>query len=144
MSLEEFLQASLGRWGIEVNFHEEKNLVGTGTSNQHLPAITVAGYAFLWVAALLARRESQPLALLRPPKWRKAPPPRKTDRRPSTGDLLRLLRAEISVRALKTETFDHFATDPPPGHERPENQPGAISHALRRRIINNRSDSRHI
>lgn len=119
MSLEEFLQSYLWRWGIEVNFREEKTLTGTGAaqvrtaaSNQHLPAVTVAAYALLWVAALIALAENQPLAFLRPPKWRKDH--RGTGRLPSTGDLLRLLRAEIWVRALSPGTFDHFATDPPP------------------------------
>ena len=119
MSLEEFLQSYLWRWGIEVNFREEKNLVGTGdahvrtpASNQHLPAVTVAAYALLWTAALLALTENQSLAFLRPPKWRKDH--RETGRLPATGDLLRLLRAEIWARALNPGTFDHFATDPPP------------------------------
>jgi hypothetical protein len=119
MSLEEFLQSYLWRWGIEVNFREEKTLIGTGdahvrtpSSNQHLPAVTVAAYALLWVAALIALAENQPLAFLRPPKWRKDH--RETGRLPSTGDLLRLLRAEIWVRALNPGTFDHFTTDPPP------------------------------
>jgi hypothetical protein len=118
MSLEEFLQSYLWRWGIEVNFREEKTLVGTGdahvrtaASNQHLPAVIVASYALLWVAALLALAENQPLAFLRPPKWRKDH--RETGRLPSTGDLLRLLRAEIWARALNPRSFGHFATDPP-------------------------------
>ena len=34
MSLEEFLQSYLWRWGIEVNFREEKNLVGTGDAGR--------------------------------------------------------------------------------------------------------------
>jgi hypothetical protein len=82
------------------------------SSNQHLPAVTVAAYALLWVAAQLALAKNQPLAFLRPPKWRKDH--RETGRLPSTGDMLRLLRSEIWVRALNPGTFDHFATDPPP------------------------------
>jgi hypothetical protein len=119
MSLEKLLQAYLWRWGIEVNFREEKTLIGTGdahvrtaASNQHLPAVTVAAYALLWVAALLARAENQPLAFLRPPKWRKDH--RETGRLPSTGDRLRLLRAEIWARALNPGAFDHFTTASPP------------------------------
>ncbi len=119
MSLATYLQVYLWRWGIEVNFREEKTLIGTGdahvrtaASNQHLPAVTVAAYALLWVAALLARTERKPLALLRPPKWRKDH--RETDRLPSTGDLLRLLRTEIWASALNPGAFDHFVTGPPP------------------------------
>jgi hypothetical protein len=73
---------------------------------------TVAAYALLRVAALLARAENQPLAFLRPPKWRKDH--RETGRLPSTGDPLRLLRAEIWARALNPGAFDHFTTASPP------------------------------
>jgi hypothetical protein len=97
----------------------KKTLIGTGdaqvrtaASNQHLPAVTVAAYALLWVAALIVLAENQPLAFPRPPKRRKDR--RETGRLPATGDLLRLLRAEIRARALNPGSFDHFATDPPP------------------------------
>lgn len=107
MSLEKFLQTYLWRWGIEVDFREEKTLIGTGDAH-----VRTAACALLWVAALSARAENQPLAFLRPPKWRKDH--RETGRLPSTGDLLRLLRAGIWTRALNPGTFDHFASAPPP------------------------------
>lgn len=51
--------------------------VGLFCNEQHgVPQMV--GYALLWVAALLARTASQPLALLRSPRWRKDH--RKTDR----------------------------------------------------------------
>jgi hypothetical protein len=119
LPLAELLQAYLWRWGVEVNFRDEKTLVGTGEaqvrttgSNQHLPAVTVAAYALLWVAALSLLAEGGKLPTLDPPKWRK-------DRRaagqlPSTGDLLRLLRYELWAGALRPGTFFHFATKSPP------------------------------
>jgi hypothetical protein len=118
MTVDKLLQYYLWRWGIEVNFREEKNLIGTGdahvrtaASNQHLPAVTVAAYALLWVAALNARADGSTLSYLRPPKWRKDR--RDSDQPPSTGDLLRLLRYETWAGSLRPGTFYRFATGSP-------------------------------
>lgn len=118
LPLEKLLQCYLWRWGIEVNFREEKTLIGTGkaqvrtaTSNQHLPAVTVAAYAMLWTAALQELSKGANLQGLKPPKWRKD----RADegKLPSTGDLLRLLRYEIWAGALRPGTFYHFVNDAP-------------------------------
>ncbi len=115
LPLEKLLQYYLWRWGIEVNFREEKTLIGTGdahvrtaASNQHLPAVTVAAYAMLWTVALQARAGGADLQGLTPPKWRK----NRADEAflPSTGELLRLLRYEIWAGALRPATFHHFVT----------------------------------
>ena len=119
LPLAELLQAYLWRWGVEVNFRDEKTIIGTGdaqvrttSSNQHLPAVTVAACALLWVAALGLLAGGGRLPTLDPPKWRK-------DRQaagqlPSTGELLRLLRYELWAGALRPGTFFHFATKSPP------------------------------
>jgi hypothetical protein len=119
LPIEKLLQYYLWRWGIEVNFREEKTLIGTGdahvrtsASNQHLPAVTVAAYAMLWAVALQAHTGGADFLALHPPKWRK-------DRAlagilPSTGDLLRLLRYETWAGALRPGTFHHFVTKAPP------------------------------
>jgi hypothetical protein len=119
LPLEKLLQYYLWRWGIEVNFREEKTLIGTGeaqvrtaASNQHLPAVTVAAYAMLWIVALQALAAGATFHGLQPPKWRR-------DRSlggklPSTGDLLRLLRYETWAGVLRPGAFYHFVTDPPP------------------------------
>ena len=119
MPLEKFLQCYLWRWGIEVNFREEKTLIGTGqahvgtpASNQHLPAVTVAAYAMLWTVTLQALAKGADLQGLHPPKWRRA---RAHDGNlPSTGDLLRLLRYETWAGALRPGTFYHFVTKAAP------------------------------
>ena len=119
MPLEKFLQYYLWRWGIEVNFREEKTLIGTGQahvrtpdSNQHLPAVTVAAYAMLWTATLQALAGGSDFQGLQPPKWRKD---RALDGNlPSTGSLLRLLRYETWAGALRPGTFHHFVTKAPP------------------------------
>ena len=119
LPLEKLLQYYLWRWGIEVNFREEKTLVGTGdahvrtaASNQHLPAVTVAAYAMLWTVALQARAGGADFQGLHPPKWRK----NRTLEGilPATGDLLRLLRYETWAGALRPGTLYHFVTKAPP------------------------------
>ena len=94
LPLAEALQYHLWRWGIEVDFREEKSLIGTGdaqvrgeAASEHEPAMTVAAYSHLWVAALEALGANGGIQTLRPPKWRapKAPPTV-----PTTGELLRL------------------------------------------------------
>lgn len=118
LSLEKLLQYYLWRWGIEVNFREEKTLIGTGkahvrtaASNQHLPAVTVAAYAMLWASALQEISKGAKLQSLQSPKWRKDRA--NEGRLPSTGDLLRLLRYETWAGALRPGTFYHFVNHAP-------------------------------
>ena len=119
LPLEELLQDYLWRWGIEVNFREQKTLLGTGEaqvrtepSNQHLPAVSVAAYAMLWTATLKAYCGGLERPCWKPPKWRKQP---ESDRQlPSTGELLRLLRIELWAGAMRPDTFYDFVTHRPP------------------------------
>lgn len=128
LPLEQLLQYYLWRWGIEVNFREEKTLLGAGeahvrtaSSNRHLPAVIVAAYALLWVAALrMHRRGSLPPAV-QPPKWRAKS--REGKILPSTGDLLRTLRYEIWGRAIRPAAFHHFATGQNPDTKSPKPSP---------------------
>jgi hypothetical protein len=112
--LEQIVQEYLWRWGIEVNFRDEKTLLGTGeaqvrdpASNRHQPAVTVAAYALLWIAALKLIGDGQAPPHLQPPKWRRAPDNRAAPA-PSTADLLRALRAELWAEQLSPESFSHF------------------------------------
>lgn len=117
-SVDKLLQYYLWRWGIEVNFREEKSLIGTGqaqvrgkASNQHLPAMTVAAYALLWTAALQLHHDRATLPLLQPPRWRAqrakegVSTPGQPPSWPSTGDLLRLLRYQTWAGALRPSTL---------------------------------------
>ena len=118
LAVEKFVQYYLWRWGIEVNFRDEKQLLGVGeahvrtpASNRQLPAMVVASYALLWVATLrMHQRGSLPPGVV-PPKWRSTA----AQHRPvlSTGDLLRTVRTEIWSRAIRPATFYHFATNQP-------------------------------
>jgi hypothetical protein len=116
LPLDELLQDYLWRWGIEVTFRDEKTLLGTGeaqvrtpAANRHQPAVTVAAYAFLWIAALKMMAAAQPPETLKPPKWRPAPA---AGALPSTGDLLRALRCELWAPQLDAQSFSHFTSAP--------------------------------
>lgn len=134
MPLEQLLQRYLSRWGIEVNFREEKSLLGAGeaqvrtkASNLHFPAVVVAAYAFLWLSALRLHERDTPAPSLQPPKWRQGL--RAAATLPSTGDLLRTLRFEVWSGALRPASFYDFVTGSPPDAkwEKPSpSLPGAL------------------
>lgn len=126
MPLAEVVQHYLWRWGIEVNFREQKTLLGTGeaqvrteASNQQLPAMTVAAYALLWTAALSTAHGLVSQDLLKPPKWRARGQGGKTAQ-PATGDLLRRLRHEVWAGAIRPATYRHFTHTPPSAANTPK------------------------
>jgi len=100
------------RWGIEVNFREEKTLLGVGeaqvrnaASVEAVPALQVASYAMLLLAALRSRNEAVKPDLLPLPKWAaNAAPPRF-----STQRAINQLRAEVWGRALGVSNISDFA-----------------------------------
>jgi hypothetical protein len=110
LAIEQLLQHYLWRWDIEVNFRDEKTLLGVGqaqvrhpTSAQAVPALAVAAYALLLLAARKAfPSESLPLTLPLP-KWRS----RKRSRA-STQTLIGLLRQELWAEAITSRNFSHF------------------------------------
>jgi hypothetical protein len=130
ISVEEYLQAYLWRWGIEVNFRDEKSLLGTGqaqvrteASNRNQPACSVAAYALLWTAALQLGLDK--LGQLPRPKWRKA----RAAGRTSTGELLRTVRWEQWAGQMNAKSFCDFMTAPPAETSEPKVQP-SLPHAL--------------
>jgi hypothetical protein len=126
--LQKLVQYYLWRWGIEVNFREEKSLLGAGDaqvrteqSNVHLPAMVVAAYSILWLAALRMHARGELPEGIRQPKWRAKS--KEQQPLPSTGDLLRTLRGEIWARAIRPGTFYHFMTDSPADQKPPKPSP---------------------
>jgi hypothetical protein len=108
--VERLLQSYIWRWDIEVNFRDEKTLLGVGQaqvrdprSAHKVPALAVAAYAMLLLAAGAAFGLDGLPDLLPPPKWR----PR-TRLRASTSDLVSQLRADIWTQALAQPNFTHF------------------------------------
>jgi len=131
----ENVQEYLWRWGIEVNFRDEKTLLGTGeaqvrdpAANRNQPAVTVAAYALLWIAALKLVGDGQAPPHLQPPKWRRAKDARAAPAL-STGDLLRVLRSELWAAQLSPESFAHF-TSPASCDTNDEKLTPSLTHAL--------------
>jgi hypothetical protein len=92
----ELIAAYLARWEVEVNFRDEKTLLGVGQAQvrspravARAPAFLVACYALLLWSNILVFGDQRTAAFPKLPRWRRAPPAR-----PSTRDLLRLLQQQ--------------------------------------------------
>jgi DDE superfamily endonuclease len=109
--LADLVQAYLWRWDIEVNFRDEKSLLGVSEAQvraeeavRRQPACVVAAYALLLLAAHQTYGAdglppAVPLA-----KWRRREPPR----RATTGLLINQLRVELWSRQIRPESLSHF------------------------------------
>lgn len=111
LSPEEILKAYVSRWDVEVNNRDEKQLIGFDqaqvrcpASARNAPALAVAAYSILLLAAARAFGVNKIPAGLPPPKWRASKP----KPRPSTADLVNHLRFELWGRAIHSSTFSHF------------------------------------
>jgi len=96
-ALKHLVQAYLDRWQIEVNHRDQKTLLGVGQAQLRSPrsvprhpALAVASYALLQLAALRCLGPGRGEAFLPLPKWRKK------SSRYSLLDLLTLLRQEMA------------------------------------------------
>jgi hypothetical protein len=107
LPLRELLQAYLWRWDIEVNFRDEKTILGVGqaqvrseASNQNAPALAVASYAMLLLASIRTYGAEGRPDTFKSPKWYK----RKPDQRATTNELINQLRYELWSQSL----ISHF------------------------------------
>jgi hypothetical protein len=97
LPVQQVVQEFVWRWEVEVNFRDEKSLLGVGqpqvrneASVRNAPATQVAGYALLHLAAVRAYgSEGRPQTLPAPAWYRNRP------QRPSTQDLINELRWEL-------------------------------------------------
>lgn len=109
------IQTYLWRWGIEVNFKEQKQLFGLGQAQvrhrhsvANAPTVCIAAYAgLLWAGVQTFGFEHRPLTV-DAPKWY----PRKRKRRATTGNLLRQLRHETTAGTLAVANFSDFSLKP--------------------------------
>lgn len=108
LDIKDILQAYLWRWEIEVDFREEKTLLGCGqaqvrnpSSAERLPSFVAAMYGLLHLASHRATTKPNNLMLPRP-KWY----PKKDANRITTGDLLNNLRAQLWAKANKLNFYD--------------------------------------
>jgi hypothetical protein len=127
-SLQELLQAYLWRWDIEVNFRDEKTILGVGQAQvrqvrsvETVPALAVAAYALLLTAALQTYGPTGQPDALPPPKWRRTP-----NRRASTQALVNHLRQEVWAHAIR---FSGFVMPHPP-HMKPQKFEPSLAGAL--------------
>lgn len=105
LPIEKVLQYYLWRWDIEVNFRDEKTILGVGqaqvrteASNQKAPALAVAAYSMLLLAAHKAYGAAGKPETFTLPRWDK----RKEARRATTNDLRNQMRYELWASALKS------------------------------------------
>jgi hypothetical protein len=111
LTLEELLQEYVWRWDIEVNHRDEKTILGVGQAQvrneksvQNVPAVAVAAFAMLHLAAIKAYGQGGKPTAIPEAKWRK--PSRK--KRPSTQDLINELRRELWAKAIRPEVLNNF------------------------------------
>ncbi len=125
VAVAQLLQAYLWRWGIEVNFRDEKTLLGVGQARvrnahsvQTVPATAVAAYAML----LWAATRAGPPTSLPPPAWHRPRP----DHHLSCATLINQLRQELWAPALR-RGFDHFPVRHPLTQKPQKPQPDLAS-----------------
>ncbi len=105
------IAAYLERWQIEVNHREEKSTLGLGDAQvrnplsvPRQPALVVAVYAMLLLAALRAYGPQPTRDYLPPPKWGRPA------LRPSLLDIISLLRKQCQEHPQALERFAIQAT----------------------------------
>jgi hypothetical protein len=112
MPIQELLQYYLWRWDIEVNHRDEKQLIGVGQAQvwsrqsvDRQPALAVASYAYLLLAALRIYGINEQGPVIPVPKWQA----KSANPRVSTQKLLQVLRSEIWAYAI--ERLDDDSSD---------------------------------
>ncbi len=107
------VQKYFDRWQIEVNFKEEKDLIGLGQqqvwsekSIPRLPVFLAASYATLILSSVLAFKDQRDEMIFGAlPKWRSY-----DQRRPSCLDLITLLRKELLMNPQLLRQYDLHPT----------------------------------
>jgi len=104
------VEACFDRWQIEVNHRDEKDLLGVGQAqvwSEHSiprhPALAVASYSMLLLAALQSFGPGRTSDYLLQPKWRKP------SQRPSLLDMVTLLRRDCDEASVSTFLHQNFA-----------------------------------
>lgn len=133
--LADLLQYYIWRWDIEVNHRDEKQIIGVGEAQvraaqsvDRQPALAVASYAILLLAATRAYDRDTPRGRLPLPKWQA----KSNQQRLSTQELVRQLRSEVWAYALDRlwSNSNDFVTDPPLSTKRLESGGPALSTLL--------------
>jgi DDE superfamily endonuclease len=106
-SLEDIIQHYIWRWDIEVNFRDEKTILGVGQAQVHhpdsvesVPVLSVAAYAILLCSASSLYGLNGQGLRLPPPKWQQ-----ESSSRISTQDIISNLRNELWGEAINLSHF---------------------------------------
>jgi hypothetical protein len=117
LPLDKLLQYYLWRWDIEVNHRDEKQIIGVGQAQvrsprsvERQPALAVASYAILLLAAARAFGVAATRGALPPPKWQAG----RSKPRLSAEELIRQLRSEVWAHAIELldANSDDFVVPP--------------------------------
>ena len=109
LDIDQLLQAYLWRWEIEVNFKEEKSILGCGkaqvrTENpiEKVPAFIVAVYAIMQLAANKVHKHCTESYLPRT-KWY----PKQKAKRITIGDIINTFKSQLWSKSIDVN-FSHF------------------------------------
>jgi hypothetical protein len=109
LPLGKLLQSYLWRWEVELNFRDEKTVMGVGEAQvrtkaavETVPAFVVAAYAFLLLAGTEGSKEEQALPH---PKWRTA----ETPIRQTTARMIGMFRSQLWGTAMGMNLTDFVA-----------------------------------
>jgi hypothetical protein len=135
LPLQAVVQAYLWRWGIEVNFRDEKSVMGVGEAqvrNEHsvktVPAVGVAAYAMLLLAGIRTYGMEGVPAELPDPKWLRGGKPRLCP----TQRLIAQLRLETWGQQMRAEGFEGFPAHRRggPADQKPQKPPSPLASAV--------------
>ena len=106
LSLNQLLQSYLWRWEVELNFRDEKTVMGVGEAQvrtkaavEAVPVFVVAAYAFMLLAGT---EDNKNESALPKPKWRIADPPI----RQSTASMIGMFRSQLWGKAMGVNLTD--------------------------------------
>lgn len=133
LDLEQIVRQYVWRWEIEVNFREQKTLLGMGQAQvrhadavERVPQFMTAVYALLLLAgACWSRQQGVDEALPRPHWQRRAQPQRITTQR-----LIAHLRAELWSDGLRQQHFSGLRTTTHSNTKPQKYPPGALPAAI--------------
>ena len=133
--IEFILQYYFFRWDIEVNHRDEKSLLGLGDAQvrspksvKRQPQFSVLIYGLLMLASIQAYGAKRTDDYLPLPKWRK-----KTDRRPSTLDIVGQFRREAMIMQLQKSLKLQQTTKP---EKKKRKRPRSNIEARKRGFVN--------
>jgi DDE superfamily endonuclease len=108
LPLDRLLQSYLWRWEVELNFRDEKTVLGVGEAQvrvpaavETVPALMVGAYALLVLAGTKCEKGE---SVLPSPKWRTSDPAGRV----STAKLINIFRSELWRKAMRVN-LGHFA-----------------------------------